>query len=413
MTIKNILLTSNNSHTTLSADFAFQGQKFRQMFFRVGNKYKTFIFNDASPFLASLLLPCMKRKENILIEGAVSKKVLNSIPEIMNVVKKWNVGFNKISIKTSSISASASKYIKAPDASGSFFTGGVDSFYTYLKNKKNITYFILIHGCDIPLKNKNFFSEVLSNIKIIAKKEKVGLIIVESNYRELIEPFLEWEWNLGSALGAIGLLLRKGLKNTYIPGGMRADQLCPYGSHPDLDPLWSAEKFIIVHDGCEKSRLEKIRYSISKSSLVLKYLRVCCYYLKGHYNCNQCFKCVQTKIELLCANALHKAESFDKILTPSLIQKIYYNNDLNFDLFGQEALEYLKKHNKHQQIQEALKISLRDSKNPNPLRKFSNFIAFLDKKYNNRKLYTLIYAISPSQDRTHLFKLISYLGLVK
>lgn len=410
MTIKNISLTSNNTHTTLSADFAFHGEKFRQMFFRVENKYKNFVYADASPFLASLFLPCMKRQENIIIEGSVSKKILKTLPEIMKLVsKKWDVGFKKISVKTTH----TSKDTASPKATGSFFTGGVDSFYTYLKNKKDITHFVLIHGCDIPLKNTSFFTKVTHTVKKIVKKEKLGLIIVESNYREIIEPVLEWEWNLGSALGAVGLLLRNGLKSIYIPGGMRWDQLCPYGTHPDLDPLWSAEKFTIIHDGCGYSRLEKVRASISRSPLALKYLRVCCHYIKGQYNCNQCFKCVQTKIELLCAGVLYKAKTFDRTITPPLIKKVYYNNDLNFHLFGEEALTYLKKHNQHPQLQKALEESLQKSKKPSLLRRLSNFISFLDKKYNNRRLYTFVFTMTANQDRTPLFKLISNLGLIK
>ena len=409
MIIKNISLNSNNTRTILSADFAFRGEKFRQIFFRVENKYKNFIFYDASPFLASFILPCMKRRENITIEGTVSDKILTTLPKIMDVVERWNVGFKKISVKVAHIAKDRTH----PKATGSFFTGGVDSFYTYLKNKKDITHFILIHGCDIQLKNTSFFSEIENTINKIVRKEKLNLIIVESNYREIIEPVLEWEWNLGNALGAVGLLLRNRIKNIYIPGGMRWDQLCPYGTHPDLDPLWSTDKLTIIHDGCEYSRLEKIRNSISRSSLALKYLRVCCHTLKGQYNCNHCFKCIQTKIELLCANALHKARTFDRTITPSLVNKLYYNNKLNFNLFGEEVLNYLKKHDQYPRLQEALTKSLQKSKNPNLLRRFTNFISFLDKKYNHRRLYLSIFGITSNHDRTPLFKLISNLGLIK
>lgn len=409
MIINNISLTSSNTRTILSADFAFQGKESRQMFFRVENKYKSFIYADATPFLASLLLVCMKKHENITIEGVISKKILKTLPEIMRVVEKWNVGFKKISVKVSHTSGSSS----SPKATGSFFTGGIDSFYSYLKNKKSITHLVLIHGFDIPLKNTNFFSEVINTVKKIIKKEKIDLLIVESNYREIIEPVLEWEWNLGSALGAVGLLLRNGLKNVYIPSGMRWDQLCPYGTHPDLDPLWSAEKFRIIHDGCEYSRLEKMFISVSKSPLALKYLRVCCHTIKNNYNCNQCFKCIQTKIELLCADALHKAKTFDQTITPSLIKKVYYNRSLNYHLFGEEALTYLKKYNRYPQLQKALKESLKESKNPNFLRRLAYFISFIDKKYNHRRIYTYIFRMTANQDRTPLFKLISNLGLVK
>lgn len=409
MIIKNIHLLSDNTHTTLSADLSFRDEKFQKMFFRVENKYKNFICADASPFLASLLLPCMKRQENIIIKGTVSRRLIITLPKIMEVVEKWDVGFKKISLKVDR----TSKDTKKSKASGAFFSGGVDSFYTYLKNKKEVTHFVLIHGWDISLNNTTFLTYFLRKIKKLVRNEKLGLIIVESNHREIIEPVLEWEWNLGSALGAAGLFLRNGLKSIYIPSGMRWDQLCPYGTHPDLDPLWSTEKFKIIHDGCEYSRLEKICNSISKSTLALQYLRVCSHTLKNQYNCNRCFKCVQTKIELLCANVLHKAKTFDQTLTPSLIKKIYYKNNLNFNLFGEEALVYLKKQNKYPKLQEALIQSLQKSKKPTLLRRISDFIAFLDKKYNHRKLYAFIFRTTPNQDRTFLFKIIANMGLIR
>lgn len=409
MRITNIQSSFSNNYHTLSADILFEGEKKQCIFFRIDSADSEMIYNDASPFLAALLLPSMKKGEDIYVDGTISEQLYKNLKNIMNLTAKWNAGFQKVKISVKQIK----KDNFIPKYNGCFFTGGVDSFYTYLKHKRSITHFITIHGCDISLKDKQFFQEVKKSINKIAVEENKKLIVIESNYREIIEPHLEWEWELGSALSAAGLFLRKGFKEIYIPGGMRYDQLCPYGTHPDLDPLYSTETLTFFHDGCEYNRLEKVLYSISKSPLALKYLRVCCFILKDTYNCNSCFKCLQTKIELYCAGVLDKSETLDNSMDLGQIRNIYYNCKLNFHLFGEDTLHYLKKNKLHTDLQKALEYSLLNSKNPYFIRRLADFIAELDKKYNKRRIYSFIFTKNNDQDRSFFFKTCARMGLIK
>lgn len=408
MIISNIQVIQTKKYTSLSADMQFANEKSERMFIQVPTKYKDFLFNDASPFLAATLLPCMKQKENITVKGTVAKSQMQMLQKIMQTVIDWNVGFTRIEIKVDGVTNEKTH----PKYCGCFFTAGVDSFYTFLKNKKSITHLLLIHGCDIPLKDKTFFTEVHKRISIIAKNEKISLIEIKTNMRDIIEPRLEWEWELGSALSAIALSLRSGLKQAFIPSGMHFDEVCPYGTHPDFDPLWSTENQTIIHDGCEATRLDKV-FAISQSTTALQNLRVCCHIIKGKYNCNVCFKCLQTKIELICAGALQKAETFDGTIDLGAVKKTYYNVDLHFNAFGENALAYLRQNNREPDLQSALTESLQKSKHPSLLRKSADYIAYLDKTYNKRRLYSFIFSINEKDDRTIFFKLISNMGLVK
>lgn len=407
MLITNIKYTKDGKYVTLSADIIFENGKKHNMFFQVDKTYDRFLVRDASPFLSSLLLTAMKTGEDILIDGSVPRRVVSNAEKVMKLISGWKIGLSKIKIK----SAPSGSARKNPKYVGCFFTGGVDSFYTYLKNKKSITHLITIHGCDIALSNTTFFAQTIKVIRKIAFEENKKIVMIRSNYREIIEPILEWEWNLGSALAATALLLSSGFKKVYIPSGMKKTQLVPYGTHPDLDPLWSTQTLKLIHDGCEYGRLEKVLKSISKSSLALKYLRVCCHTLKSKYNCNECFKCLQTKIDLYCAGALDKSETFSHSLDTKLVEKIYYNNSLNFNIFGEESLAYLIRKKLNPQLQEAIKTALYKSKNPSLLRKTANVFAYWDKKYNERRIYTQICQITPDHDRTLVFKVIRKLGL--
>lgn len=410
MVIKDITTDTNKAYITLSANIAFQGEKFRPMFFRIEEKYKDFVVADASPFLAALFLPCMKRGEDILIEGTIPEDFVHSLPKIMNLAAEWNVGFKKIQIK----SAITPENIPNAAAVGCFFSGGVDSFYSYLKHKDAVTHLISIKSWEIPPEITSISSEAENdNTHQIAATQNLQVITVESNYKEIIEPVLDWEWNLGGNMAAVALLLRNGLKAAYIPSGMRWDQLCPYGTHPDLDPLWSTETVKVYHDGCEYSRLEKVLHVISKSSLALQYLRVCTHNLKDQYNCNKCFKCVMTKTALLCADALDKTPTFDKELSLTLIKKVPYKTELGLHIFGEDCLTYLKEQNKYPEIQKALEEGLKKSKRPPFFRRMVNFLAQLDKKYNQRRIYMFIFKVRPDQDRGVFFKVFANLKLIR
>lgn len=408
MIISNILVTETRNTVRLSADMHFEKETSENLFIEVPKRFKSFLYRDASPFLAAALLPCMKRNENIVVKGTIAKTQLQRLNKIMQTVIDWNVGFNKIEVSVDGLTDENSQ----PKYSGSFFTAGVDSFYTFLKNKKSITHLLLIHGCDIPLKDKTFFTEVESRIGKIARAENVTLLQIKTNMRDIIEPRLEWEWELGSALSAISLTLRNGLKQVFIPSGMHFNEVCPYGTHPDFDPLWSTANQAIIHDGCEATRLDKV-FAISHSKTAMQNLRVCCHIIRGKYNCNVCFKCLQTKIELVCANALQKAETFDKRIDLAAVRKTYYNVNLHFNAFGENALAYLRENNIQPELQEALAESLQRSKHPSLLRKSADYIAYLDKTYNKRRLYSLIFSINDKDDRTIFFKWISNMGLVK
>lgn len=408
MKIYNIRTTSDDSNTSLFATIEFVGEKPKDVFFTISTKYKDFIYPDASSFFAALLMPSMKRKEDIHVMGSVSQKLIDAERAIQTLLLGWNIGLSKSNVFV----GTGKKDTHHAPFVGCFFTGGVDSFYTFLKHKKDITHLILIHGCDIPLENQDFFLSAEKNVQKIAEESNISVLVIKTNLREIIEPKLEWEWELGSALAATGLLLRNGFKKVYIPSGMRKDQLCPYGTHPNLDPLFSTETLHIIHDGCEASRLEKV-FAIAQSPLAMKYLRVCCHTIKGKYNCNVCMKCIQTKIDLLCADALENAESFDKKIDVQRIRKTYYDTNLNFHLFGEESLQYLKQHNKAPEVQDALTYSLSKSKKLPMLRKFAVYAAHIDKTYNKRRLYNAIFRLNKEHDRNFMFKSLSNLGLIK
>src|SRR6266498_1553321 len=230
MVISNLTFSKDANQVILSADISFRGKKLEHAYIAVDKKYEKFVARDASPFLAAVLLPCMKTGENIYIDGNISTQLFANTSEIMKLVKSWNIGLKRIKIRSKTTEEDSTK----PKYIGSFFTAGVDSFYTYIKHhekkREKISHLILVHGFDIPLENKNFFTKVKATVNKVATEEKVKAIFLETNIGEIIEKRLVWDFAHGGALAAIALFLRGNIKKILIPGAVRKDQLFPYGT---------------------------------------------------------------------------------------------------------------------------------------------------------------------------------------
>jgi len=154
MKIKNIKLTTKDHKSVLSAQMMLANGKKHDVYFEVDRQYKHFIFNNASPFIPIALAICMKRNEQLEIEGKISQRLLTNAPKIMKTLEGWNMGYHPISISVKGVTQKANKSKQV----GCFFSGGADSFHTYLKNKKNLDHLIFVHGFDITIQDISLYS---------------------------------------------------------------------------------------------------------------------------------------------------------------------------------------------------------------------------------------------------------------
>lgn len=412
MVISKITVIKNDKTITLAADITFRGKNAQQAYFTIDREYESFVATDASPFLAAVLLPCMKTRENIYVDGSVSTKLLENTNEIMALVRKWDVGLYKIKVRCRKTVEDTEK----PNAVGSFFTAGVDSFYTYIKHKtsKNkITHLIMAHGFDIPLQNKSFFEEVKKTVEKVAKDEGVIAITLETNIGAIVEQRLVWDFSHGGALAAVALFLRRGFKQIFIPGAVKNSQLFPYGTHPDLDKLWSTKTLQVRNDGGEYDRIEKITKAIYKSPLALKYLRVCTQNIKGKYNCSRCYKCLITMIYLVCADSLRKSKTFDTRIDVNLVKKMYFDYKLKYNIQGEMGLAMLRRQHRERELQNAITYSLEKSKKPRMIKRVYQTVAQWDQKHNDRRLYQFVFRMNDNEDRNAFFKFLFKRGILK
>lgn len=388
MIINNLTIEENGLYIRVCVDCKIRWGGSDRVYFKLDKKFKDSICTDYSPFLVSFLVPAMSLGENIYIEGEVSKEVYDSLDRIQNKFVSWNIGLKKINVYVNGLNSE--KYNVKKRAV--FFSGGVDSFYTYLKNKEDgivLDYFILANGYDINIRNKSLWDSTSEYIENISKIEKVDLIKVESNIRDIIEPIVMWDYSHGGCLAALGLLLTKELSDVYIGSTYTFKQMFPWGSHPEVDSLWSSESTKFHHHGADTTRLEKVFY-ISKYPIVLKTLRVCYLNKKDNFNCGVCDKCMRTMINLELAGKLLNSETFPKKVDINLLKKIKIESS-HGAIFHEENLEYMKVNDLRKDIQETLVTLLSDVKDgQNIIEKILRKIMFLDFYYLRGVLYSIL-----------------------
>ena len=394
MIIKDTQLYRDDETTALSARCKVRKFGWDTVYFSIGNTLPgDYIHNDASPFAAALLLPSMKQGEDLVIEGSISAQLYQGMHAIMQEVLTWDIGLQPIKIEVATLVADPPR----PQRSASFFSGGVDSFYTYLKHttdpieKDRIDSFLLVNGFDINQHNTQLWDRTLENIKSIAEADKVELIVVRSNIQGLVEPVLLWDYTHGGCLAAVGLFLRGAFHQIYIPSTHSVAEQIPWGSNLALDGHWSTEGTTFIHDGTEATRIEKVISQIARSPLALEHLRVCFANERGAYNCGKCDKCLRTMINLYVAGALEKSSTFPHHIDPDLVAAIPTIPGEHGGIFHTENLRALQEKNLAPELQRAILTSMSNAVALKPSRKetFENQLKYLDHVYTRGNVYSV------------------------
>jgi hypothetical protein len=270
-------------------------------------------------FVAALLTPAMALGERLRIEGVVSDQLMQSLPLLQAIYKEWNTGLSIISVDSFGLDPSAAHEERTRRVS-LFFSLGVDSFYSLLKNnrdhpndEKTIDDLLFVRGLDIAIDDPevdDLFDMSVLNAKSVADQFRKTLLIASTNLRHFTNRFVSWGKTChGAALASIALALSKRFTEVNIASTYDWEHLVPWGSHPKLDPLWSNGKVLLSHDGCEATRLDKTRL-VSEHPIALETLRVCYENPDSVYNCGRCQKCLLTMVELQRCGALELCRTF-------------------------------------------------------------------------------------------------------
>jgi hypothetical protein len=284
-------------------------------------------------FLCAALLPAMKTGEPLEIELPVSGSLLKKLNEIQLVRRMWNHDYKIIEII-------ADVADNVPETSGvaSFFSGGIDSSYTFLNHKDEIDYLVLVQGIDMHVTNNDLFQKVKLNNERFAEKYGKKLITIQSNLVHYSRRTIgTWAQFTGLQCFAYPL----GFSRFYIPASHTYSELFPWGSHPFLDPLWSTEYVEFIHDGAGAYRSDKLE-KVAADASARELMRVCWHkpdILKGETNCGNCEKCLRTMAGLRALGIsvptlpqLNDLKKLKQLRVSDLSDHTFFSDNLNLAL---------------------------------------------------------------------------------
>jgi hypothetical protein len=292
---------------------------------------------SADALLAMFLLPAMRSGSALELPQAPDEVLAESLPTLQAIYNVWRSQYQKVPVNWPPSHHHAAA---AAQGTGSFFSGGVDSFFTLLTHRQTISHLIFVHGYDIPLEHAALRERASRMVRQVAQALGKHAIEVETNFRVLLNDFAPWGMSHGGALASIAHLHAGHIGQVFIPSTHTFAELFPWGSHPLLDPLWSSSGLKFVHHGCEFSRSRKVAV-VAQSDLALQHLRVCWQNPNQEYNCCRCEKCLRTMISLHALGRLKDCATFTAPIDPKAVSKLIASDD-NTRAFMEDNLRALE-----------------------------------------------------------------------
>jgi len=338
MIVSNIQTTATDDYCelratlTCEAEWVFKGAPF-ELWYRFPAEYRHLLdASNGDPFLVACLGPAMVLGEPLHISAAVSPLLLENVAQIQTILTCWQSHLRRIEIDARV--REHAQAAQSQQAVGAYFSMGVDSSYTLLKNvrehpadQESITHLIVIEGCDMYLWESARFPALLTRVNEVAAAFGKKVIHVTTNLRDFSDLLADWVGLYhGAALATVALALQPLFRSVRIAAAQTYLKLLPLGTHPLLDPLWGTETLGFCEDGLEADRLAKIRFIAGSESLVGN-LRVCATdHVADVYNCGRCEKCVRTMIGLHIAGALERCATLHHTIELNLIDTFSYSN---------------------------------------------------------------------------------------
>ncbi len=251
--------------------------------------------------VSAFLIPSMAAGRRVVSEAPLAADFVDHLPAAMGLVHRW---WRYPLLPPVVQSQGAVEPARDPSSVALCFSGGVDSFHSLLRGPRKPGLLVTVHGFDVQLTDTVRAGQVSDMTKAVAAATGASGAVIRTNLRR--HPLFisaRWSRDHGGALAAIGHLLPPSVGRLVISSSYPRALGRKWGSHWDLDPLWSGAGLVIDHFGEHLFRVEKLA-AIGREPLVREHLRVCWRQPVALPNCSRCFKCVRTRILLSAVGAL-------------------------------------------------------------------------------------------------------------
>ena len=323
-------------------------------YYEVEKKWGQYLcYERADAFVLSLLYFALVHGYDIECEAPISEKLYMQLSEIYipTVVKNDPELFHRINI-TAPIE---SKPINSEKGVGASVSGGIDSFYSILKNYKsetknyNVTHLLLTNCFNIYHGEENTrdrYKVIVEKGTKIANELGLQFVGIYTNEYQFWYPHFVDLYCLRYC--ALAYAIQKLISVYHYSTGYQFSDFTFKAENRDASHydfftvhLISSENMTIYSSGGEANRIEKADY-IADNKVVQNNLQVC-NTLVDH-NCCVCEKCLRTQLNLYACNKLDKyGKVFDlEMFTKNRDKAITecYERHGSFDI---EIIEMMKK----------------------------------------------------------------------
>lgn len=316
MKVSSIQIESSPRESTvrLSAQVNYRSGASETLWFEFPSSYRDSLSESGNPWAALLLPLAMELGEDLHIEATLDSRLAEGLSELQEIWHCWYPRLKKVEVTHGGFSS-----LPAPSSerAASFFSGGVDSFYSALKHQPDsgaaplARDLVFVWGFDVKLSQVEVAERLIGELETTAKELGAQLIAVATNIRETRWAETDWAHHShGAALGAVGLCLEPRLSDLLIPSTESYQQLYAWGSHALTDPLFSTGSMRVRHDGAEASRLDKVRL-LANSEVAMRSVRVC-WQSDSAENCCRCQKCQRTMLQFQVIGRLQDCRAFPR-----------------------------------------------------------------------------------------------------
>ena len=335
----------------------------RQLFFNADGAE---LYWRDEAFVLSGLISAMSHSGRIECGNPLDAMFQANLDRAQRILVDWIPSLHKCVFEKSGQQEACSPFdAPPPHRVLSYFSGGVDSFYTLFQNPQEISALVFVAGFSPSLDEMVRCERAISSIRKVAAAMGKELIVVTTNLRDFMEKVIRpvpslspWEMAHGTALATVAHLVAGEGARVLIPASFcHQDAVMPWGSHPLLDPLWSSSRVRVVSDGYWANRVDKCA-CIAENQLALDNLIVC--YQRSAIqplNCGCCEKCILTMIGLLACGALDRTPVFgypleaDRVAEMPIVREEVFLHDCNLRALEQRGIR--------PDIQKALRHAIR------------------------------------------------------
>jgi hypothetical protein len=308
-----------------------------ELWYEVGDRCREDLSTSGNPWLVSLLPLAMTLGEPLRLSVPVDQRLLDRCHQVMEIWKAWYPRLHLVPIEADTRASADSA-----GRTALFFSGGVDSFSSLLRNQAPdqtgyhtpVDDLIMIWGADVPLAQVEAFERMRQRYQPVAIAMGKRFIDIATNLRETRWGETDWaRLSHGAFLASVGLSLERGYRRLLIASSVPiSNRMGGWGSHPMVDPLFSTHRTQVVVDAAGESRERKVE-RVAESELALNHLRVC--WRSGtDQNCGACHKCYRTMIALELCGRLGACPTFPvTTLDLARVSRLYFGDYRDYRIF--------------------------------------------------------------------------------